>query len=782
MLSTSNEYKNAITESRIFHATADILLADLTNLTVYDTEIAENGIKLEDSVSQRGSFTVGSAIIGQLTLTLNNLDGRFDKYDFTGAIIRLSIGLELDERIEMLNKGIYFVDDMKSIGSTIILTALDNMSRFDTPFKDVPIEFPTTTLNILQSVCNYCGIPLATVDFMNNDLEIDERPADRALTCREIVSYIAQISGSFARINVNGALELKWYDVSAFEQEDVLDGGIFNNRIRYESIDGGNFQFDETSHFEGGTFDSEIPYGSGDIVDGGDYTYKRPGREDDIDTSYNTGDDADGGNFTFSEIENYDGGTFLQTERYHHFHVLGAATISTDDVVITGVRVLNTTEDAEPNFFGVDGYVISIENNPLIQNYPVGQLIANTVGAKIVGMRFRPMELSILSDPSVEAGDVALVTDRKGNTYQTLVSNLTFSIGNYEDITCDAETPSRNSATRYSEATKTIIEARNAVKQELSSYDLAVEQLNDLLTHGFGLYKSKEEQPDGSVIYYMHNKPTIGESSIIWKQTAEAFGYSTDGGQTWKGIDAEGNVLANVLTTIGVIADWIKIGGSVDGVLDVKDANDNVMVRLSKNGITLANGATMMGGSGVLSVLSFQSGGSAVEFNSNNFEKLGYHSIWDYYESKQIMLNGYVPSNFTVVEARITLKVASIEYINSEDGNGVNRNGLRSAKNIRIRKAGNTHAFNVEYWGSEIYWNDDFSPIDRTSMIWGSQWTPSPSKNVQIKVGTVTGNNALTLFPAGQYFTFIVDSASADHTWNNSAYGKLEVILVGYKS
>lgn len=655
MLSTSTEYKNAITESRIFHATAEITLADHTNLYVDNAQISENGVKIEDGVSQRGRFTIGSAIIGQLTLTLNNSDGQFDKYDFTGAIIRPSIGLALPGRVEMLRKGIYTVDEPKFIGSSIILTALDNMHRFDTPFNKVNIIFPTTTLNILQAVCNHCSVPLATVEFMNNDLEIAERPADDAITCREIVSYIAQISGSFARINVNGALELKWYDVSAFEQEDVLDGGIFDNRIRYESIDGGNFQFNETSHFEGGTFDSEIPYGSGDIVDGGDYTYKRPDREDDIDTSYNTGDNADGGDFTFSEIENYDGGTFLETERYHHFHVLGEATVGTDDVVITGIKVLNNTENAEPNFFGIDGYVLSIENNPLIQNYDIGQLIADSVGAKIVGMRFRPMGLRILSDPSIEAGDVALVTDRKGNTYQTLVTNLTFSIGNYEDISCDAETPSRNSATRYSEATKTIVEARTAVKKELSSYDLAVEQLNNLLTNGFGLYKSKEEQPDGSVIYYMHDKPTIGESSIIWKQTAEAFGYSTDGGQTWKGIDAEGNILANVLTTIGIMADWIQVGGAVNGSLDIKDANGDVIVKLDKDGITLADGASLISDTGVSGDLQYVTNGGALEW-------LGYSSFFDGYppDKVSLIITAHIPSNYIITDARVSLITSAV--------------------------------------------------------------------------------------------------------------------------
>ena len=79
--------------------------------------------------------------------------------------------------------------------------------------------------------------------------------------------------------------------------------------------------------------------------------------------------------------------------------------------------------------FGTEGYLVVLEGNKLIQTPTDAQTIANSVGAKIVGMRFRPCSTSALSDPSVESGDVAYVSDRKGNSYQILVTNLTYAIG-----------------------------------------------------------------------------------------------------------------------------------------------------------------------------------------------------------------------------------------------------------------------------------------------------------------------------------------------------------------
>ena len=44
-------------------------------------------------------------------------------------------------------------------------------------------------------------------------------------------------------------------------------------------------------------------------------------------------------------------------------------------------------------------------------------------------MRFRPLDATLLSNPLIESGDVALVTDRKQNTYSCFISNRAFTVG-----------------------------------------------------------------------------------------------------------------------------------------------------------------------------------------------------------------------------------------------------------------------------------------------------------------------------------------------------------------
>ena len=515
MINTSNEYNEKITGSRKFFLGANISLLGGTFLAVNDTDIVQGGMEFEDATSGPSSFQIGAAIINKHTLTLSNYDGKFDSYEFTDATVRPRISLQLSETVESLNKGVFTVDEPNFTGSVIILECLDNMHKFEKAFSEVTLSFPTTAGNALQVICTYCGVSLATTTFFNFDYIIQSRPDDSAMSCLDMVSYIAQVAGDYARCNVSGALELKWYDTTAFESGSDLDGG---------------------------SFDEDTPYSSGDDADGGNFA------------DYNSGD-------------SFDGGTFLDMKKYWHFYDFGSTpTIGVDDIVITGIRVENTSSESRYSvLYGTEGYVISISSNPLIQSQSDAQTIANSVGAKIVGMRFRQFSASILSNPAVEAGDPAYLSvrgNRGFNTYQGYVTNLSFKVNSRETIQNNAESPSRNSSVKYSESTKTIVKARKQTEEQITTYDLAVQQLTNLITNGFGLFKSVVEDSNGGTIYYLHDQLTMDESLYRWYMTSGGMIEQKKISGVWttvSGTDNEGNALFNVLTAHGVNAEWIKV-------------------------------------------------------------------------------------------------------------------------------------------------------------------------------------------------------------------------------
>lgn len=257
----------------------------------------------------------------------------------------------------------------------------------------------------------------------------------------------------------------------------------------------------------------------------------------------------------------------------HHFaHILNT-TFAGDDVVITGIRVVEKAE-SEDNVYleGSEGYVLSIEENELVQNGE-GSNIANWLGELFNGLRFRPLSISTLSDPTVEAGDYAFVTDRKGEVFFTIITRTKFTPGDYQKIECTAESPLRHSASQYSQETRIYQELRKNIKKNKTEFEKAIDEIAGKLAQTEGAYTTVKSIDGGGSIFYLHNKPKVDESDMIWEMTAEAWRVTTDGGKTWNaGMTVDGVVIAKILNTIGINADWINTGALV-----VKDKDGKII-------------------------------------------------------------------------------------------------------------------------------------------------------------------------------------------------------------
>lgn len=254
--------------------------------------------------------------------------------------------------------------------------------------------------------------------------------------------------------------------------------------------------------------------------------------------------------------------------------------IETDDVVITGIRVTEESKDSEASGtetvyqYGEDGYVLEVTGNRLVQGGK-GNRVAEYLGKKLNGLRFRPLNVICQSDPSVESGDIGLVTDRKNNMYKTIVTGTQYNGGGTQSFTCSAESPVRKALTRYSEATRLHKEFLNGLSQNKTEWEKAIEDLKDAMITGNGLYPFTETLEDGSMVLYFGDKPTLEESTVLIKFNAKGWAMSTNGGESWNiGALVDGEMITKILNTIGLNADWINTGAFV-----VKDAQGQVLFR-----------------------------------------------------------------------------------------------------------------------------------------------------------------------------------------------------------
>lgn len=275
---------------------------------------------------------------------------------------------------------------------------------------------------------------------------------------------------------------------------------------------------------------------------------------------------------------NYDSGNVHTLTDYN------TLTNDTNDVQVTGVQmtktVTKTTTDEDGNEneedveelvkYGSDGYVLEIEN-PLVAGHE--ETLVSWIYERFKDVTFRGFTMDYISYPIAEFGDKIKITDWRGKSFYSVLTDVNFVFFGYTTLKNSAESPMRNQSNYTSSEQKALIQGKELVEREKTNREIAVKKLNDTLKNSSGMYSTAEKQPDGSTIYYLHDKPTIAESQNVIKLTAEAIGFSTDGGKNYPyGFTITGEMITRLLYVEGINADYINTGA-----LTVKDKSGNII-------------------------------------------------------------------------------------------------------------------------------------------------------------------------------------------------------------
>lgn len=162
-----------------------------------DEEYPINNVELDDDCYEEGNI-FGTAIAKALSFEIDSsvdLEGKEFKY-FTG--IKTTVG------IEWIDLGTYITQEVEPNDTTKINTvnAMDYMLKTNIKYtSDLQYSNNNITLGqVAQEACMKAGIILATTDFPNVTFVVDSNQFEQGTLIRQVISAIAQITGTVAKI------------------------------------------------------------------------------------------------------------------------------------------------------------------------------------------------------------------------------------------------------------------------------------------------------------------------------------------------------------------------------------------------------------------------------------------------------------------------------------------------------------------------------------------------------------------------------------------------------
>ena len=523
MINASKEFKNALVEGKMLYEIVDITFADGRKKTL-DSEILVGGGTFTDC-AESSSFPVGATICKSMTLSLDNTEDQWKDYYFYKAKLTAYLKMQVtDSVVETIKKGTYTITTPEQYGEVLEFTALDDMYKANASYTS-NLVLPQPAFTLLRDACETIGISMGFSSMEHGDVVINSIP--NGITFRQLIGWVAMLDSANARVDVNGNLQLIKWD---FDSVSVDYGAAVGA-------------------------DGYLVFGGGSSADSDGFISPNAG---------NWYLDSDG-YLTLKE------GVGNPTRLRDY---LSSPTLSSDDIVITGIKIKNTESDA---MYGKDGYVMELEND-LLSDADL-ETVAGWIGDNLIGKSFRSMEGSLIYNPLTEFGDMAFTYDRKENKYITPITDVSSRLNGTTDVKTKAENPIRGSSKFLSSADKTLIAAKKIIENEKTAREQAVKKLENALANSEGLFETLEVLEDKSVITYLHDKPLLEESKVVIKLTSNAIGVSNDGGETYPyGFVVDGTLITRLLYAEGINANYID-----SGALTVRDSDGNIIFQADMN-------------------------------------------------------------------------------------------------------------------------------------------------------------------------------------------------------
>ena len=263
---TSSAYWNAIKAGNPTHVRMTFLGQ---NIVLDDSDISlTGGLTITDIINGDVDLVFGKAVAKQITVYILNsskLDGLIWTSEFT---LEMGVDIGTPSVTYWVNIGYFTGERPKNITTVnvITFTAYDRMTKFDVLADQFVqnISYPITVQNIYNNLCTYVGMDKVSGDELPNIMSRSYASAPVEMTgytCRDILAWIAEACGCYARINYAGKCQMVWFTDNTshaltgdeefnVESGDINDGLTWDEADTYKWNEFDNFTWDEVCGYQ----------------------------------------------------------------------------------------------------------------------------------------------------------------------------------------------------------------------------------------------------------------------------------------------------------------------------------------------------------------------------------------------------------------------------------------------------------------------------------------------------------------------------------------------------
>ena len=239
MVTVSNAFLAALRSG----AEQNIRLEFKSGTVIDKAQISANGgFRYQQILNQDGDLKMGTAIMSNIEVSLLNLDGYFEGFDFTGECTA-KYGVMVGSEYEYVTLGVFKGDRVNRVKSRVFrYSANDRMMLFE---KDASafiegLVYPLSVYQMFQQLCEFVGVTWESAASMTANARkiIEANPFDTsAYTCREVLAWIAEVMCSYAVMNRDGAVKLVWFAESSYSVPKSDRFELSQSEIRTPVID-----------------------------------------------------------------------------------------------------------------------------------------------------------------------------------------------------------------------------------------------------------------------------------------------------------------------------------------------------------------------------------------------------------------------------------------------------------------------------------------------------------------------------------------------------------------